>query len=115
MQKTKYDIYGFNITNLFSSLVETYLISVSLYLQLFASTTSRTVFANYRFTERKGFHDLCGKMRKPGKTKSTSTVIENIEMVEIFRSKLNLHHDVGTLLQSKQVLTLRGKFGQIYL
>jgi len=73
------------------------------------------VHGNYRFTETEGFHGLCGKIRKTGKNKSTSNVIENLEMVEIFRTKLNLHHDIGTLLRSKQVLFLKGKFFPLFL
>ena len=80
-----------------------------IYLQLFSSSTSRTLHANYHFVKAKDISDLCAKDNRNKEKNQTPILIDHLEVIETMKSKLNLHHDIGTLLQSKQALILKGK------
>ena len=67
------------------------------------------MLGSYQFDEPENHHDLCGKRGNLNKDMLLAPVVKKVEMVETLKTKLNLHHEIGTLLQSKQVLFLKGK------
>ena len=78
-------------------------------LQLFGSTTSRTLQGNYKLINTEDIYTLCGTNAGSQEKDVFSNVIGAVEIIETVKSKLNLHQDIGTLLQSKQEMYLKGK------
>lgn len=81
-------------------------------LQLFGSENLRSIYGYYDFHKSKSRHHLCGYGVSTGdhdEGNKFSLPIERIELIETFKSRLNLHHEIGTLLKSKQVLLFKGK------
>ena len=77
--------------------------------QLFGSTTSRTFAGNYKLIDTKDIYTLCGTNAASQEKDVFSNVIGAVKIIETVKSKLNLHQDIGTLLQSQQELRLKGK------
>ena len=77
--------------------------------QLFGSTTSRTLQGNYKLIDTKDIYTLCGTNAGSQEKDVFSNVIGAVKIIETVKSKLNLHQDIGTLLQSQQELRLKGK------
>ena len=78
-------------------------------LQLFGSTTSRTLQGNYKLINTEDIYTLCGTNAGSEEKDVFSNVIGAVEIIETVKSKLNLHQDIGTLVQSKQEMYLKGK------
>ena len=76
---------------------------------MFGSTTSRTWQGNYKLVNTENIYTLCGTNSGLEERDVFSNVIGAVKIIETVKSKLNLHQDIGTLLQSKQELYLKGK------
>ena len=76
---------------------------------MFGSTISRTLQGNYKLVNTEDIYTLCGTNSGSEERDVLSNVIGAVKIIETVKSKLNLHQDIGTLLQSKQELYLKGK------
>ena len=81
----------------------------SIFLQLFASSLSRSIRQNYQFSPTTPDDNLCAKTTDYESNPQTLSVIEKLETIETLRATLSLHHDIGTFVQSRQEFTLKGK------
>ena len=63
----------------------------------------------YQFETTEPINNLCPKIEDTKQDHRTEVFIKKVVTVESLKATLGLHHDIGTLIQSRQEFTLTGR------